>query len=178
MFLTPNFFWVSPNNCIREDVKLSVINNFLLFSFLLFIKISFITAWRTNLTIIGQVLSFLFGFPNVWLLFRSSSLISTPSSSENAFIRISLVFSSLLSLTPCKIRQFCCEYSFKSSMSEKRLLCFSTKFSMVFSNWLIFSSVFLIPFSRSSNFADVSSSDSVLLIWDSFAYSWKVKSSF
>ena len=37
IFLTPYFFRDSPNNCIREDVKLSVINNRLLFNFFLFI---------------------------------------------------------------------------------------------------------------------------------------------
>ena len=40
------------------------------------------------------------------LLSRSSSLISTPSSSENVFIMILLVFSLLLSLTPCRTGQF------------------------------------------------------------------------
>ena len=88
------------------------------------------------------------------------------------------MFSSLLSLTPCKTRQFRREYCSKSSISDERLFCFSAKFSMVFSNWLIFSSFFLISFSRSSNFADINSSDSVTLIWDSLASSWKVKSSF
>ena len=68
------------------------------------------------------------------LLSRSSSLISTPSSSENVFIKISLVFSSLLLLTPCRTRHFRREYYSKSSISHERLFCFSAKFSMVFSN--------------------------------------------
>ena len=59
-----------------------------------------------------------------------------------------------------------------------QIVYFSTKFSLVFSNWLIFPSFFLISFSRSSNYADINSSDSVTLIWDSFASSWKVKSFF
>ena len=124
------------------------------------------------------LLSFLAGFPSLWLLFRSSSLISTPSSSENVFIRISSVLPSLLSLSPCKTRQFRREYCSKSSISVESLFCYSIKFSMLFSNWLIFSSFFLISFSRSSKFADIKSSDSVTLIWDSFTSSWKVKGYF
>ena len=88
------------------------------------------------------------------------------------------MFLSLPSSTPWKTRQFCREYCSKSSMSDERLFYFSTKFSMAFSNWLTCPSFFLISFSRSSNYADINSSDSVTLIWDSFASSWKVKSFF
>ena len=49
---------------------------------------------------------------------------------------------------------------------------------MVFSNLLIFPYFFLISFLRSSNFADINSSDSVTLICDSFDSSRKAKSSF
>ena len=105
----------------------------------------------------GQgLLSFLFGFPSLWLLSRSSSLISTPTASENVFIRVSLVFSLLHSLTLCKARQFCCEYWSKSSMSNERLLCVSTKCYTL---------------------SDINSNDSATLIWDFFASLWKVKSS-
>ena len=41
-------FLASTNNCIREDVKFSVINNLLPFSFFLFIKIFCITAGGCN----------------------------------------------------------------------------------------------------------------------------------
>ena len=152
-FVTPYFFWASPNNWIREDVKLSVSNNLFTFHFPFIHKDFFSNRMRANLTIVGRdMLSFLFGFPSLWLLSRSSSSISMSSFSKNVFIRISLVFSSLLSLAPYKTRQFRRGYYSKSSMLDEMLWCLSCKCRMVFSNWLKFSSFFLISFSRSPNF--------------------------
>ena len=122
------------------------------------------------------LLSFLFGFPCLWLLSRLSSLLSTTSSSENVFIRILLVFSSLLSLRQCTTRQFRRDYYFKLSMSDKRLCVFLLNFQWLF--LIVYSFHLFFLFQDRPTLADINLSDSVTLTWDSFASSWEVKSSF
>ena len=92
------------------------------------------------------LLSFLFGFPGLWLLSRSSSLIWHLALQKTFFFFISSVFSSLLSLTQCKTRQFLRESCSKFSMSGRKALCLREAFELI--NLFIFFLNFFFKISK------------------------------
>ena len=125
-FVTPYFFELHLITVFREGVKLSVINKLLPFSFLLFIKISFLTAQQVNLTIMGRGFWFSQSMAPVQIIFLNFDTQLFRKRFYQDFIGILIV--------AFKTRQFRRDYCSKLSISNEGLSCFSLKLSVLFSN--------------------------------------------